>query len=48
MLPEEHVHLNVHTVDSHRLAYYLDKDNRLVPLVLEALKQHRETVVVGP
>jgi hypothetical protein len=43
-LPVEHVRLNVHGVDSHRLAYYLDKQSQLVPLVLEALKQRRKIV----
>ena len=39
-LPEDHVDLKVHTVDSHRLAYYLDTHNNgLVPLVLSALNE---------
>lgn len=40
-LPKEQVYLDVHAVDSHRLAYYLDKHSQLVPLVLKALRQHR-------
>ena len=43
-LPEDQVDLKVHTVDSHRLAYYLDtQNNSLVSLVLSALKEFRSS-----
>ena len=33
MLPEDHVQLHVYTVDSHRLALWLDSQKRLAPLI---------------
>ena len=39
-LPKDQVDLTVHDVDSHRLAYYLDRhSNSLVRLVLSALRE---------
>jgi len=48
LLPEEHVDLDVHAVDSHRLAYYLDAHhNALIPLVLSALKESTSVTTVS-
>ena len=33
LLPEEHVRLKVYGVNTHRLAYYLDAQGQLLPLI---------------
>lgn len=37
LLPEEHVDLKVYSVNTHRLAYYLDAAGKLLPLVQASL-----------
>ncbi|KAK9830263.1 hypothetical protein WJX72_010668 [[Myrmecia] bisecta] len=37
MLPQEHVQLEVYSVDSHRLALYLDDSHKLLPIVRNAI-----------
>jgi hypothetical protein len=39
LLPEEHVRLQVYSVNTHRLAYYLDAQGQLLPLIRACLLQ---------
>lgn len=39
LLPADHVHLKVYSVNTHRLAYYLDCTDKLLPLIRGALLQ---------
>ena len=39
MLPKEIARLEIYHLDSHRLAFFLDKDDKLVPLIQCALKK---------
>ena len=38
-MPPEDAELEIYDLDSHRLAYYLDRDDKLVPLIARALKR---------
>ena len=39
LLPEEHVKLQIYSVNTHRLAYYLDAQGQLLPLIRASLLQ---------
>lgn len=39
VIPKDHAILEIYDLDSHRLAYHLDVDNKLVPLIQRALKR---------
>ena len=39
IVPKQHAKLEIYHMDSHRLAFYLDADGQLVPLIQRALKR---------
>ena len=39
IVPKQHATLEIYHMDSHRLAFYLDADGQLVPLIQRALKR---------
>jgi hypothetical protein len=41
IVPKQHATLEIYQMDSHRLAFYLDADGQLVPLIQRALKRVR-------
>lgn len=41
IVPKQHATLEIYHMDSHRLAFYLDADGQLVPLIQRALKRVR-------
>lgn len=43
-MEKQHATLEIYHVDSHRLAFYLDADGQLVPLIQRALKRVRVRV----
>lgn len=42
VIPKDDAILEIYHLDSHRLAYHLDVDNKLVPLIQRALKRVRK------
>lgn len=38
-MPKEHAKLEIYDLDSHRLAFFLDREDKLVPLIQRALKK---------
>lgn len=47
-VPKEHAALEIYAMDSHRLAYYLDADEKLVPLIQRAVKRVRPSIRKNP
>lgn len=43
VIEKEQATLEIYHMDSHRLAYHLDVDDKLVPLIQRALKRVRHT-----
>jgi len=41
-VPKEHAKLEIYDLDSHRLAFFLDRDDKLVPLIQRALTKARD------